>query len=157
MPSDFNIARESLTSYVLHKAHNIRGLFGFSYWPEKDAPGTFEELQKVFQHSLINQCHMPVYSGGSTKTIYTSAEGNYAFRFWHDVLHCVHNLDFSYEGESAVAMLHLMDIGKRFGFDSLEFLLMQADTIGQVEYFRENQAFIDDQLSFALEYIKARS
>lgn len=45
---------------------------------------------------------LPVWSGGSEHTIYSTPEVNFAFRAWHDTFHLLLNAEFNGEGEAIV-------------------------------------------------------
>lgn len=145
-----NRARESLTVWMINKAHKVARQVGFSYAPvDAGHPETFEAVQAEFKACSMNRAAFRVWAGASDRTIYTSPEGNYAFRFVHDVYHAVHNRDFGTAGELVIATRHIAEVKAAFGVISLEAQLMEVDTVGQVEYFAKTGGFVADQLGFA--------
>lgn len=149
------MTRHNLTVHVTQLANNLSKTLGIGFEDVEDAPDNYRALVLKFNASLQTGKPVPVYSEGSENTIYTNKHGNYAFRFWHDFLHYVNDYDFSIEGELLVADLHLKNIRDTFGFKSLEYRLIYADTIGQIYYYKRYQAFPDNQLDFALAYIES--
>ena len=115
---------------------------GWWFYITDHAPETWDELSAFKQGKLI-----PVASYGSEKTIYDSPMFNYLFRFWHDVLHLETGYDLSYEGEMAVAQMHV-NCAINAGLSQLAVDIMAIDTKGQVEYYRRRHAFVDDQEAF---------
>lgn len=147
------IARQRLSRFILEHAEAIRRHLGFGFIETEDAPETYTDLLLAWKRSILNREPLPVYSGASEGTIYTSPAVNWAFRFWHDVIHCQLRADFSEEGEKRTARAQLKTVADRFGADSLEYRLLEADTIGQVEYFAQHGGFVADQLAFVLERV----
>lgn len=139
-------ARRNLSQFVIAKADEIKKKIGFGYVDMPNAPQDFDELKTAFNASRSSGFALPVWNGASDQTIYSNAGANYAFRFWHDVLHCVLNKGFSTAEEIAVGAIHIQEVQNAFGYESLEALIMYADTIGQSLYavshagqFPENQ------------------
>lgn len=143
-------ARKQLTHYMISQAAHAAKILGFSYDPTENAPSSYKALRVYWSESQRKRVPLPVFSGGCESTIYTSAEGNYAFRFLHDVAHCILEADFSNEGE-AKAIKWLGDkLSAKFGKDSLEYKLYMADTMGQVAYYAIHKRFVTDQLAYVL-------
>jgi len=99
-----------------------------------------------------------VWTGASDRTIYIRRDVNTAFRFWHDYVHIVHNLGFTYEDERKVNYIQRKTIeyhvNKRRGIlhdDVIDAVLelFDADTNGQLEYHAMTGEFPHDQLHFA--------
>lgn len=144
----FNQARHALTVWMIQKAHRIAKDFEINYEPSENAPNDFEALKLSYRDAKRNRTPLPVWSGASDATIYTSPEGNYAFRFVHDVLHVVFNADFSVQGESVVTVHHAKMAAEYFGADSLEYKMLLADGLGQVFYMAQHGQFPVDQLAY---------
>jgi len=88
----------------------------------------------------------------SGDTIFVSPSVNWAMRFWHDTRHIWLRADFSTEGELAVASCHLARAkAEGFGRGSLEYALLQADTVGQTLYVTRSHRLVTHQLQFALD------
>ena len=107
----------------------------------EDAPNTMAELLHWY-HSGSGA--MPVYSGASDKTIWSSPEVNYAFRAWHDMVHIMFNYDFSFEGEISTARTQIQQTKECLGTDKFNDLLW-CDIAGQVGYFAVFNNFPEDQ------------
>lgn len=142
------IARQRLTAFVIEHAEVLRRQLGFGFVETEEAPETYADLLLAWKRSILNREPLPVYSGASEGTIYTSPAGNWAFRFWHDVTHCQLRADFTHAGEVRTAKAQLRVIADRFGADSWEYRLFEGDTIGQVEYYQQTGKFLDVQLPF---------
>lgn len=143
-------ARKTLTDFMIRRAARLAKDIGFSYEPAEIAPDTFELLKAEYRECMLHRRAFRVWSGASDKTIYTSAEGNYAFRFIHDVIHASKNLDFTLAGELATGAYQIKEIIEAFGADSLECQLITLDTKGQIEYFQEHNEFPADQLAWTI-------
>lgn len=142
-------ARHALTLYMIHEANKLRKELGFGYVESDNAPEKFNVLKAAFAHSLRTLEALPVYSGGSDHSIYTSKEGNWAFRFCHDVAHVLLNAGFGPADETKVIKYQGDKVAKQFGKGSIEHRLFMADTLGQVAYYAVHQDFPVDQLAFA--------
>ena len=149
----FQQARMHLTHEMIHHAERIKKQLGFGYEESMDAPDTYEKLKAAYAHSCATGFALPVYAGASDDTIYMTREGNWAFRFIHDIYHVFLDADFTIEGEYRVAEYHLDKIAKKFGKGSFEYRILAADTIGQVEYFHSYGEFPLDQKKFVRDMI----
>lgn len=91
----------------------------------------------------------------SDDVIFASPVFNWAMRFWHDTRHVWLGADFSTEAELAVASCHLAR-AKAFGLGpgSLEYALLQADTVGQTLFVAKMHRFVVHQLQFALDCVR---
>lgn len=144
-------AREALTLWTIRKAARVAKDIGFSYEPSEQAPQTFEEVKAEYSKAQRSNGPFRVWNGACENTIYTCAEGNYAFRFVHDLLHAVFGYQFTLEDELKVAQWHQKWVAQEFGADSIEFRLITIDTAGQSLFEAQTGAFPEDQLAFALE------
>ncbi len=61
------------------------------------APEKWEAL-KLYKGAIYGAFSLPVYAGGSDKTIYINARFNHVFRAWHDAIHLEQNLSFKKNG-----------------------------------------------------------
>lgn len=144
-----NKSRSNLTRFVLDKASRLSRDLGFSYIETEQAPNSFEDLQEAYKLSAMTHCPLPIFLGASESTIYTSREGNWAFRFWHDVTHVSNGLGFSLAEEVECSSIQAEQVAKYFGTDSPEYRLFIADTIGQSVYAAlHGGEFPKDQLSY---------
>lgn len=153
---NINAARINLSQFVIRNADAIAKKIGFGYVDMDNAPNDFDELKTAFNASKSSGFALPVWNGASDKTIYTSIGANFAFRFWHDVMHCVLNKGFDVSAEIAIGAIHVQEVQKEFGAQSLEALLMYADTIGQSLYaLSHNGEFPADQLAWVSEQVES--
>lgn len=150
---DFEIARIRLSKFVEQQAFYVTRVYGVNYEETEDAPSTYADLRTSFEKALANKSPYYVYKGACEDILFTAPHYNWAGRFWHDWLHYSHSLDFGYTDEVKVGELQCQAVIAEFGKDSLEHKLMHADTIGQTEYYRDHEAFVQDQLSFVRNYI----
>lgn len=137
---------------------HCNGLTLHGYYLTESAPSTFKELVE-YRHCNV----LPVFSGGSDKTIYKHAYQNYNFRFVHDLHHIKLNKDFSFEGEKMTIKSHFEKF-RRWSFtassitdcvirrDALKLFL--ADTIGQIKYYYREGEYVDNQLEFSIALMK---
>lgn len=116
---------------------------------EGEAPETYNDLCKAAIDQII-----PIADYGSNESIYSSAEVNGMFRFWHDVLHLEHGHSFSMKGETAVAELHL-EWAVLNGLSPLARAILWADTYGQVCYYDRHKQFVSNQKAFVREYVQS--
>ena len=119
---------------------------GWTYSLDDNAPESFKELKE----KTINQC-IPIATSGSDTSIY-GMEANSNFRFWHDVTHLESDRSFSEQGERTVIELHRKQ-AIEYGLSSLALTILMIDTIGQVEYYFENKAFVNNQETFIHTYL----
>lgn len=146
-------ARTRLGKFVLSRAQRQHGPgyraseFGVSSW---------SELRARWNLCMVSGEPLPVWDGGSSKTIYLTPEINHAGRYWHDATHVRLGADFSLSGELRVAAKQIEVASCFFGSSSLEVLLLTADTAGQALHYARSGEFVEDQLAFALDYINGR-
>jgi hypothetical protein len=151
--NDIETARARLTKFVLRKASDIVRNTGISYEETNTSSlyaSTYEEVIENFNRALSTPCPYYVMQDFSDSTIYTDPSANHAFRFWHDWLHYKHKLDFSTTDEKFVGHIQTAAVIAEFGLGSLEAQMMYLDTVGQVEYFASNNAFVENQLEWTL-------
>lgn len=154
MKTKLDYARDNLTRFVTDKAHALSKALGFGFEDTTQAPTDFEALKRAYEYSLKTLKPLPVWSGACENTIFTNFHGNLAFRFWHDILHCTLDRGFDFYSEIEVGYNMLESVIREFGIDSLEYKLLKADTIGQTTYYKHYKAFPENQLQFAIDYIK---
>lgn len=117
-------------------------LSGWSYLTSSEAPESYKELKQTTHDKCII-----IADYGCENTIYSDPIYNHLFRFWHDVLHLVHDCNFSKEGESKVASYHLKMAETR-GLSPLALRILNAETNGQVAYYFARKAFVVNQEAF---------
>lgn len=142
-------ARRKLSHFVLRKARQFESRFGLCYEPHPRAPENLLDMQKAYRHALIHATPFPIWDGASDKTIYLTPEANYAFRFWHDMLHLALYANTVLVDEIELGHIHVGCVMAEFGMYSLEAALMRADTIEQSKFEAEFGYFPPDQLTFA--------
>jgi hypothetical protein len=94
---------------------------------------------------------MPVYDGGSDKTIYSHARYNYAFRAWHDKVHLELDAGFGKLDEIRVCNEQVRQARARFVMLALseeDIRAVIADVAGQVLYYYKHGEFVKDQALF---------
>ncbi len=145
-------ARRRLTDWVWGEAARTATRVGFSWIPLPDAPTTYEDLRAAYDECLRSGEPLPVSSDNSSSVIVTSTEANYAWRFVHDVAHVEQSLSFSHADEWELALWHLDQLTRDgYGPDSLEHVLLKADTLGQVVVSAVSRRFPADQALFDLD------
>lgn len=102
---------------------------------------------------FLGKDSLPVWSGGSAKTIYAKPEDNYLFRAWHDTIHIKKRLGFDYDSEILVGLHQIFELKLLKAPDSV-ILAVYFDTIGQVEYYHKHGHHVDDQRAFVEECLK---
>ncbi len=144
----FEQARQNLTAAVLAIAGEVAVASGFGFTAVEDAPSTFEAVVEAHAQSVATGAVFPIWNGASDDCVYTLAEGNFAFRFWHDVRHAEYGLTFSADDELLLATHQLAELQRFFAPGSKELELFYFDTIGQTRYGSEVGGFVGNQLRF---------
>lgn len=151
-------AGEALGHRMMRKAARTARDIGFSYEPVTQAPVTMQGLLAAFQHSQEAAAPLPVWEGGSDRTIYGLAEANYAFRYLHDLVHCITGYGMETDGELRVhtRLAKVLGVEVYTPVMGLEDRLYWIDTAGQT-YLAEYTGgkFTDDQFQFALDVLAA--
>jgi len=144
-------AKANLRRFIGCQAEATARLVGFRWIPTSDAPNDFLALRRAFLASSLTGRPLPVSDEHSYSTIYACPETNYAFRFWHDVVHVRLNSAFDIDGEITVARAQL-DVLRAAGWGpgTLEFELLHADTLGQALCVTATGSFPPAQECFAL-------
>jgi hypothetical protein len=150
---EFELARANLTRFVIGKAHRLARDLGFGYEEREVAPSCFEDIQAAYLLSMRTRAPFPIWNGACDNVIYTNREGNYAFRFWHDITHASLALATTLEDEVSVGEIQTQCVDNYFGQGSNEGKLMWADTVGQSQYCAEHGYFPEDQLKFVRERV----
>jgi hypothetical protein len=128
----FHIPRENLGRFVLHEAERAGVEHGISYVPSINAPSTYDELLTTYAACIHSGAPFPISPDNCQRTIYTSPQINWAFRFVHDLVHIDNRLSFTPLDEVAVGAIQLEALrAARYGPGSVEHRLLHADTIGQ--------------------------
>lgn len=150
----FEAARQHYTRFALVAAAHLAKEVGFSYDAVDFAPSTAAEVQAVYHVSMTDRCAFPVWNGASENTVFTCKEGNWAFRFWHDVVsHGAHGLGFDTKDELKAGMQWVERVAREFGATSIEAMIAYADTCGQSLYCEQHGEFPEDQIGFVRHYL----
>lgn len=146
---------QKLNDAIMAEARRLESLIGFGYTPDPMAPNTYEELRNRFGRSSVTKLPLPVFSGGSERTIYADREVNYAFRYCHDVSHIAGKWDFTLLGEIRTAYNQLtnLEVFHGYGPETLEWKLLYADTVGQTREYHRTGGFVEDQVKFVCEFV----
>lgn len=152
---EFDAARRAYTRFTINAAARLARDVGFSYEPVDVAPSTYEEVSAEYQRCKRTHAAFRVWNGASDKTVFTSPEGNYAFRFWHDVVsHGADGRTFDLHDELLAGSKWVAKVAAEFGDDSVEARIAHADTIGQSLYADDHGGdFPVDQLAFVMEQL----
>ena len=126
------------------------GELGKDYIPSPNAPNTYKELIQEWQRvcsRVPGEARVPlrVYDGGSDTSIYGSPEANYAFRYFHDLVHCQLQTEFDIAGEIHTARVQEAMLGS---LSVEEAWVFRIDTIGQSLYHTMTGNFVEDQADF---------
>lgn len=135
-------ASPTLEAFVLNQAPR--------HHPACDAPNSWTAL-KAWGYDAKPGDSMPVYDGGSDKTIYTHARYNYAFRAWHDKIHLDSGLGFNKLAEVMVSNIHVRQARRAmimFNLTEEDFKALRYDVAGQVLYYYRYNEYVNDQAAF---------
>jgi hypothetical protein len=151
-PSELKAARSRLSLFVQREALATAQELGFGWRPAEITPHGLAGLTEEFRTCRVSGLPFRVLQEFSDDTIFGSPSVNRAMRFWHDTRHVWLGADFSTEAELAVASCHLARAkAEGLGPGSLEYALLQADTVGQTLYVARSHRFVAHQLQFALD------
>ena len=147
---------QRLNDAILAEASKLTKKIGFGYIPDVMAPTSYKELCAAYANCERSGCPLPVFSGGSESTIYGVPEVNYAFRYWHDVEHVLGGNNFGLQGEIRTAYRQLATLESVYGFGpaTMEWKLLHADIVGQIQYYNKHKKFVENQVEFALDFIR---
>jgi hypothetical protein len=125
--------------------------------PSVDAPNGYGELMQWYQdnrgydHPNYTMPSIPVFSGGSEATIYSSNRYNFAARAWHDSIHINKRLDFSMADEIKVMNEQVRQMKQRavqFQLSNDDYQAIKYDVGGQVLYYYKHKEYVKDQAAF---------
>lgn len=159
----FEQARINLSAFVLDHSRTLQVFHLVGVAAVDNAPNDYASLcamwDEIQNGATIGQIAKPflVWNGGSDATVYTTPAANYAFRFWHDILHVTKGLRFDTMDEIEIGIMQTKAVQAEFGKDSLEAKIMLADTVGQSIYAQMNNGeFPDNQVSYVWTLIQAQ-
>jgi hypothetical protein len=147
---ELELARETISEFVIAQAEQTRLEVGFGWSPQPDAPSRFDVLQTAFAGATSTGEPLPVSDEHSDSVIFTGSSINFAMRYWHDVNHVRRNLSFDLIDELELSLWHLSVLeASGFGEDTLVWQLLHADLVGQVYVMALSRRFPLDQARFA--------
>lgn len=123
---------------------------------ESGAPDTLSSLLEQ-SHALgawrdsagaLQGSRIPVWSGKSARTIWSTPEANWLFRAWHDSHHILLGAEFDSTGELRVARHACAQISGK-----PERAILWAELWGQVCYYNAHGAFPENQRAFVRDCI----
>ncbi len=147
---EIELARETISDFVIAQSEQTRLEVGFGWTAQPDAPSKFDVLRAAFERSARTGKPLPVSDEHSDSVIFTDPSVNFAMRYWHDVNHVRRDLSFDLVDELELSLWHL-SVLEADGFrpDSLVWQLLHADLIGQVYVMALSRRFPLDQVRFA--------
>lgn len=111
----------------------------------------FDDMVKQFEESKV----LKVSKLHSELTIFGDPEVNWKFRAFHDFLHIVHGLDFTFESELLVNY-EQTKIAFEAGLSKFDIQLLNIETAGQIVYFKKYGEFPKDQRKFCIDELLNR-
>lgn len=115
----------------------------------------FGTLPSITRHYLCTG-ELMVWNGASDQTIFSTEYLNCAFRAWHDFHHVDMQHPFTKLGEAAVCEAQMRDVREYVDNEELQrymCMLLDAEINGQVGVFLDTGTFVEDQRTFAVQYI----
>jgi len=147
---ELQLARETLSEFVLTQAEQTRLEVGFGWIPRPDAPSKFDILRATFERAACSGEPLPVSDEHCDSVIFTGPRVNFALRYWHDVNHVRRNLTFDLTDELELSLWHLSVLeASGFGRGTLVWQLLHVDLVGQVYVMALSRRFPLDQARFA--------
>ena len=125
------------------------------YSPKYFDEGRFEPLFRGNCYREVGSdlvARIPVWNGASGRTIYSSAEVNYAYRAFHDHTHLRLQADVNLDDEFQVSCEQTR-IARAWGLPDIEVRALWADSHGQNAYYKRHGKFVEDQRAFVLAYL----
>lgn len=113
-----------------------------------DYSPSWEELQ-----ALPAGAPIPIWSGASEHTVWSSPAVNYAFRAWHDATHLRLGRGFDRDSERAVAVAQVLE-ALAHGAGTLAIAVLLCETELQQDLFYATGEFPQDQRAFCLEQLR---
>jgi hypothetical protein len=127
-----------------------------SLWPKgwrisAYAPKTLDAMVAGFRATggiTVSSLH-------SERTVFSSPEGNYAFRAWHDWHHIRLSAGLDRDGETLVHDAMARDLRHWEGWQERSIALLECENIGQLDYWERFGNPPNDQRAFACGYLAA--
>ena len=129
------------------------GVSDFPHYAAEDAPSSYQDLLTWSQGHVLGVDPLPVFSGGSDRSIYGSDSANHLFRAWHDAIHIKEQLRFTEKDELKVSDMHCAVL-RYIGAPYAVIKALEADVAGQVKYFYLTGKYVADQLGFVTDCLR---
>jgi len=144
-------AQANLSIWIRDLAEETTAELGVRWRGARIAPQTLEAVVEEFRAAMLTGLPVRVSSRFCEQTIYQEPDDNVAFRFVHDSRHYFLRAGFETEPELLVASCHLARL-RRAGYPpgSIEYRLLEADTVGQAVFVARTGRFVSNQRRFAL-------
>lgn len=152
----FESARVAYTVFTIRGAARLARQLGYGYDAVPDgAPDTFAAICAEHDECWKTHRAFRVWSGASDNTVFAIPEGNWAFRYWHDVCsHAIGRLSLETGDEMVAGAEWVKHVAQHFGPDSIEAMIAYADTCRQTLYEASHGYFPADQLAFVKECLR---
>ncbi len=124
-----------------------------------DDPARSDSFHKIQEHYLKTG-KLIIWSGGSSKTIFSNPTNNYKFRAWHDWHHINEETQFTLAGEYKTylsQMNDVMDYSDSWLECKLFGTILDIEINGQAKYYNKHGYFPDDQREFMLKSLAMES
>ena len=143
--------RANLSIWIRGLAKETAAELGVRWRGARIAPQTLEAVIAEFRAATLAGLPVRVSNRFCEQTIYLEPDDNVAFRFVHDSRHYFLRAGFETEPELLVASCHLARL-RWAGYPpgSIEYRLLEADTIGQALFVARTGHFVSNQRRFAL-------
>jgi hypothetical protein len=153
---DLAAAKRRLGRFVRDIANETEVELDFTWRAAATAPFTFDALQREFHLARVTGLPFRVRDSSLSESVYSSPATELASRFWHDTRHVWLGAPFTLEGEFAVASCQLARL-QLAGYepDSVEYRLLEADTLGQAIYYSRCGRFPASARRFALRCLES--
>ena len=132
-----------LEKVIIHESNYLPWI------PDIDAPNNYKDLLTEYHYCINGGRNFRVSSESSENTIYSSPYINYAFRAWHDRIHCENNLNFGLHDEIIVGQLQARKLD-----NLLATCILFADTAGQRIFYHRHKQFVQNQKLFNLTVVE---
>lgn len=148
--AELKSAREQLSESVLSIASLLVGCLNLRIvLHTEDTPPCLDSMTQL----LAEENKLRIRLGASDNTIYTSKDADHAFRIWHVLKHWQINAGFDEVGERRVFAQLGFDLYPVI-FTQVPYVLLEADTYGQLDYHAEHGKFQGNRLKFAVQYMR---
>jgi hypothetical protein len=109
---------------------------------------SFEELVK---QRMDDKCF--VFAHGSSNTIFNRVQSKLNYRAWHDTMHLRHCIDFSEEGEAAVAVAQETYARDVMGICERDARLLRLDIELHIKHYYIHRTHPEYQTDMIVDYL----